>query len=499
MQKNSDIRMVDKIEMVAISDLKPYENNARLNDNAVPALMESIKRFGFVVPIVITREKSIVCGHTRVKAASKLGMGQIPCVYADGLTEAEIRALRLADNKVSEIAMWDMEKLDAELASIGSEIDMSDFGFDFGSVEGEFSEEKNGNNQTGFSGEFGEEESEEEEEPISSLGREEKHEEVTYFQDEDIVELARSTYKHKFTLEELVSNIINFPVAMQQFNMLCKGYNTGYMISLLFNPHRLTTKVEGHARSVFDAFNNDPRVRFGIIKLAYYTTGLKLENQLWKHFTTGRGDYQYVNEFRPWVARRVYKRFCKDGFRILDPSAGWGGRTIGLASCLFDGIEYHACDPCTKTFDGLVKMRNWLGDIAQGFRYYNVPFEDSELEEDSFDFCFTSPPYFNLEKYSEESTQSHIRYSSYEKWKYGFLYKMMEKIISYLKNGGEAVINMYTKSGIHADILRWLEDNAIEHRILEEYTNSVGTGRVKNTTQGSEGEAREVFIWFRKN
>ena len=130
MQKNSDIRMVDKIEMVAISDLKPYENNARLNDNAVPALMESIKRFGFVVPIVITREKSIVCGHTRVKAASKLGMGQTPCVYADGLTEAEIRALRLADNKVSEIAMWDMEKLDAELASIGSEIDMSDFGFD---------------------------------------------------------------------------------------------------------------------------------------------------------------------------------------------------------------------------------------------------------------------------------------------------------------------------------------------------------------------------------
>ena len=76
---------------------------------------------------------------------------------------------------------------------------------------------------------------------------------------------------------------------------------------------------------------------------------------------------------------------------------------------------------------------------------------------------------------------------------------MMEKVIYYLKNGGEAVINMYTKSGIHADILRWLEDNAIEHRILEEYTNSVGTGRVKNTTQGSEGEAREVFIWFRKN
>ena len=141
MKNNCDIRMVDKIHIVPISSVKPYENNARLNDNAVPALMKSIQKFGFVDPIVITKDGVIVCGHTRVKAATKLGMKEVPAVYAEGLTDEEINALRLADNKVAEIAMWDMEKLEEELANVG-DIDMSSFGFDLGSIESEGKEEE---------------------------------------------------------------------------------------------------------------------------------------------------------------------------------------------------------------------------------------------------------------------------------------------------------------------------------------------------------------------
>lgn len=125
----NDINSVQYIEMVDINLIVPYENNARLNDNAVPALMKSIRQFGFKVPIVLTPNYEIVCGHTRVKAAKKLGMEKIPCVFADDLTEEQIKAFRLADNKVSEIAMWDMEKLDKELSEIGNEIKMDDFGF----------------------------------------------------------------------------------------------------------------------------------------------------------------------------------------------------------------------------------------------------------------------------------------------------------------------------------------------------------------------------------
>jgi len=129
MNSNNGISIVDRIEMVEISKLNPYENNARLNDNAVPSVMNSIEQFGFKVPIVVTSGYEIVCGHTRVKAAKRLGMDRVPCVFANDLTEAQIKAFRLADNKVSELAMWDMEKLDKELSDIGSDIKMDDFGF----------------------------------------------------------------------------------------------------------------------------------------------------------------------------------------------------------------------------------------------------------------------------------------------------------------------------------------------------------------------------------
>ena len=110
-------------------DLIPYANNPRLNDNAVDAVAASIKEFGFKVPIVVDRENVIINGHTRLKAAHKLGLKQVPCIVADDLTPEQVKAFRLADNKTSELAEWDMDKLDIELGEI-PDIDMSAFGFD---------------------------------------------------------------------------------------------------------------------------------------------------------------------------------------------------------------------------------------------------------------------------------------------------------------------------------------------------------------------------------
>ena len=118
-----------KIKNLPITELKPYENNPRINDAAVPAVAESIKQFGFKQPIVIDKNNVIVCGHTRYKAAIKLGLKTVPCVIADDLTDEQIKAYRLADNKVGELASWDMELLDIELEGI-SDIDMGDFGFE---------------------------------------------------------------------------------------------------------------------------------------------------------------------------------------------------------------------------------------------------------------------------------------------------------------------------------------------------------------------------------
>lgn len=112
-----------------LSELHPYENNPRKNDSAVDAVAASIKEFGFKVPVVIDKDETIVAGHTRLKAAKKLKMKEIPCIVADDLTEEQIRAFRIADNKVGELADWDFEALNIELDEI-TDIDMEQFGFD---------------------------------------------------------------------------------------------------------------------------------------------------------------------------------------------------------------------------------------------------------------------------------------------------------------------------------------------------------------------------------
>ena len=111
-----------------IEDLKPYKNNPRKNDEAVPYVVESIKNFGFKVPIIIDKNNEIVAGHTRYKASLELKLKEVPCIIADDLSEEQIKAFRLADNKVAEKAEWDMDLLELELKDI-VDIDMEDFGF----------------------------------------------------------------------------------------------------------------------------------------------------------------------------------------------------------------------------------------------------------------------------------------------------------------------------------------------------------------------------------
>ena len=111
-----------------IEDIRPYENNPRDNSKAIDAVAASIKEFGFKVPIVIDKDGIIVTGHTRYEASKKLGLKKVPCIVADDLTDEQVKAFRLADNKTAELADWDYNILELELDDI-EELDMSDFGF----------------------------------------------------------------------------------------------------------------------------------------------------------------------------------------------------------------------------------------------------------------------------------------------------------------------------------------------------------------------------------
>lgn len=111
-----------------LNEIHPYANNPRFNDNAVEYVAKSIKEFGFQNPMIIKSDGEIICGHTRYKAAKELGLKEVPCIVADDLTPEQIKAFRLADNKVSEKATWNLDLLDEELNDIKL-INMSDFGF----------------------------------------------------------------------------------------------------------------------------------------------------------------------------------------------------------------------------------------------------------------------------------------------------------------------------------------------------------------------------------
>ena len=117
-----------------IDELTPYTNNPRNNTGAVDAVAASLQEFGWKQPVVIDKAGVIIAGHTRIKAAEKLGLKTAPCIIADDLTEEQVRAYRLADNKTAELAEWNFELLGEELEGI-YEINMSAFGFDDGSEE----------------------------------------------------------------------------------------------------------------------------------------------------------------------------------------------------------------------------------------------------------------------------------------------------------------------------------------------------------------------------
>ena len=116
--------MIDiKIEEIKLEDLKVYENNPRINDKAVKYVAKSIKKYGFLVPIVIDKDNVIASGHTRYLASKELNLKTVPCVRVEDLNQSQIKAFRIADNKIHEKSSWNNDLLKEELTQL------KDFGF----------------------------------------------------------------------------------------------------------------------------------------------------------------------------------------------------------------------------------------------------------------------------------------------------------------------------------------------------------------------------------
>lgn len=255
------------------------------------------------------------------------------------------------------------------------------------------------------------------------------------------------------SLEEFSRLFVNEVTAIEDFFKLCKDMKAGNTISLLFNPHRLNTITEASVTrtsapmSIFQSLSDKGNDLYtekidGMARLYLYNLEQGVNNPFYCTIQRGYNGVAYVNEFPPFVARQIYQKYCSSGNRrILDPCAGWGGRMIGAAS--LPNTRYVACEPCTETYNGLIKLGNWLKSLQPTFDFevHNTPYEEFVTDE-KFDIALTSPPYFNTEHYSEEDTDSAHKFPQYELWENGFYRPLIINTINRLEKDGVFILNI---------------------------------------------------------
>ena len=462
MQKTKNM----KIEYINTIDLIPYANNAKIHDEIqIEQIKQSIKSYGFNDPVAVWKNNEIIEGHGRVLAAKDLGIEQIPIIRLENLSDKQRREYMLVHNQLTMNTGFDAELLDAEL----QELDFDEFDYGFEGIN---------------------EVEETETEINENLGS--KNDEFFYFKKEDI---QRKVYDNwlgkKFSLDEFVSFIIDEPTAMYQFNRLCQGYNDGYNISLLFNPHRLCIDTLND-KNIFNGFNNDDVYKKQFARYMVNFQKVVPIAQYYKYIGIGSAGYQYVNEFQPYLARDIYKRFCNSGYKILNPCGGWGGRLIGLASCMLDNIEFIQAEPATATYNGLCKLKTFLR-LNDDYKTYNLPFEDLQVKENYFDFVFTSPPYFNTEKYSDENTQSYKQADNYKSWLKNWFYPFVDKILYSMKPKAKCLLNVgNARYPMETDLKKYLKLKDIKFVNLHDF--KIGGSGIGSRT----GEKGEPFVLFEK-
>lgn len=256
------------------------------------------------------------------------------------------------------------------------------------------------------------------------------------------------------TLNDFVRTFTNeFRETIEYVN-LRDGKNTCQNTSLLFNPHRLNTRSKNSAMSVFEAVKTESFVS-GLARAILFDKQYdKNKDYLLNSFRLGINGVQYINEFQPYVARDLCKKYLLDkNSRVLDPCAGWGGRMIGVSAVCGD---YTCFEPARETFKGLIKLYDFILRIDHDFIAVlnNLPFEDAKLKNDFFDFALTSPPYYDTELYTDEETNSLNRYKSFEGWCAGFYVPMIQKTMDALKPGCTFVLNIGSRNYPLSDVLK---------------------------------------------
>jgi len=210
-------------------------------------------------------------------------------------------------------------------------------------------------------------------------------------------------------------------------------------------PHWINVKCGSDKYSLAEKWSNDEDAK-KLIKKTYiwkckhnepHWTNNRIRQSA-KVFLSG----QSVSNFRPTVAKFIYNKYGNNG-KVMDMSSGYGGRLFGFMTS--NCKEYVGCEPATETFNGLSELKNDLLKYTSD-KVVTISKSGSEIKlngfDEYFDLCFTSPPYFDTEKYSDEETQSYIKYPTLDLWLNGFLTDTMRNCYDYLKKDGYMIINI---------------------------------------------------------
>lgn len=208
----------------------------------------------------------------------------------------------------------------------------------------------------------------------------------------------------------------------------------GLGLAWSYFPHSFEVKCDSKL-SPLEAFNNDEIFKKIIRKRLKIGTYIS-DNGILKMIKLYSG-VQGVSNFRPTAAAAIYERYAPNGV-VWDMSGGWGGRMLGALRANIK--QYIATEPSSKTYIGLCNMQFDLR--ARNVQLYKKGSEDFVAEKESFDFCFTSPPYFDLEKYADEPDQSYVKFTEKNDWVNGFLRQTFERCYYSLKNGSHMAINI---------------------------------------------------------
>lgn len=309
-----------------------------------------------------------------------------------------------------------------------------------------------------------------------------------YYREHGFPNYERSSYNHKKELDKIIK--FNEDTIFNNRDLGQTMHGCGFLWT--FFPHWIDVRYKTEKKTLRENWDNDDKLRSLILKT--YKWQLKFGRGV---FTTNRirqnakvyCSKQSVSNFRPTVAKYIYNNFGNKGV-VWDMSAGWGGRLLGFLAS--DCKKYIGTEPSTQSFNGLLEIKEIYNYVNKEIELQCIGSENF-IPKEKVDLCFTSPPYFDTEEYSQEETQSFKAHPTKKQWIKGFLKQTISNCKFSLKDNGYMIINISnTKSN------DWIEQETIKIAKREGF-KFINTYYLVLSSIAGNGKKREPIFIFKKN